>query len=576
MQSKYGWVAVSFAGMMACSNEPASPRATTDATIGVVGDFTATAVRHLVIVVSSDDHAAQRFDLPTPTGHVAASLDLQAGTGLAIAVSGYDSGGTLTHRGQLTLDLGPGMDHPDAELVLHSRTAVPAATLLLTGVRLAISSPSDTLVAGGLTIHLTALLSSTTGEPLDGPVSWESASPMVATVDSSGEVQGLFPGTAVVHARVAGGRASDSLHVLAPDGILPTLQLVAGGLAQPVFVTSPPGDSSRVFVVLQGGPIRIIRNDTLLPGSFLDLTGHVSRGSEQGVLGMAFHPHYATNGLFFVHFTNHAGDTRIVRYRVSAADPAHADPAVADTIFRQAQPYENHNGGMLLFGPDGYLYIGMGDGGSAGDPHNHGQTMTSLLGKMLRVDVDGAPPYAIPPSNPFVGQTTPRAEIWASGLRNPWRFSFDRATGALFIADVGQGEREEINIQPAASPGGQNYGWRLMEGLICFVPGCSPAGLTLPALEYTHADGCSVTGGYVYRGRAVPIMAGHYFYADYCRGWVRSFRVTGGMPTDHRDWSAYVAPGGPISSFGEDARGELYIVEHGANGAVYRIVPVRR
>jgi len=359
----------------------------------------------------------------------------------------------------------------------------------------------------------------------------------------------------------------------APVGAPPALQLVAGSLDNPLFVTAPNGDSARLFIVLQGGVIRVVRHDTLLVTPFLDLTSQVSTGGEQGLLGLAFHPQHATNGRVYVHYTNSAGDTRVVRYTVSA-DPNVANPASAETVLTQTQPFANHNGGMLAFGPDGFLYIGLGDGGSGGDPQNNAQTMTTLLGKMLRIDVNGAAPYTVPASNPFAGQTGVRPEIWASGLRNPWRYSFDRLTGDLYIGDVGQGAREEINVQAAASPGGggENYGWRLMEGSTCFVAFCSPAGLTMPVHDYTHNDGCSVTGGYVYRGTRVPALTGHYLYADYCDGWVRSFRWLSGAATDHRDWPS-LAPGGPISSFGEDGRGELYVVVHGGRGAVYRVVP---
>jgi len=352
---------------------------------------------------------------------------------------------------------------------------------------------------------------------------------------------------------------------------LPAIELVAGGLALPVFVTSPPGDSSRLFVVLQRGPIRIIRNDTLLPDPFLDLTGLVATGGEQGVLGLAFDPRYATNGRFFVHFTDLAGDTRVVRYTVSP-DPDVASPNGADTILALDQPFANHNGGMIVFGPDGHLYIGLGDGGSGGDPQNNAQTLTTLLGKILRIDVSGASGYTIPPDNPFAHSTSARPEIWALGLRNPWRFSFDRLTGEMYIGDVGQAAAEEIDIQPAGA-GGRNYGWRVMEGFGCRVAGCTGGGFTPPVHAYPHTDGCSVTGGYVYRAGDLPALEGHYLYADFCDGWIKSFRWTGSRIAEHDDWSLRLAPGGTVSSFGEDARGRVYIVSHGASGSVRRIIP---
>ena len=349
------------------------------------------------------------------------------------------------------------------------------------------------------------------------------------------------------------------------------MQLVAQGLSMPVFVTSPRADSARLFVVEQGGRVRIIRNDTLLSRNFLDLRTRVSTANEQGLLSIAFHPNYAANGYAFASYTNTAGDTRIGRYHVSS-DPDSLDAASGDTILALDQPYSNHNGGLIAFGLDGYLYVGLGDGGDGNDPHNHGQDLTTLLGSMLRLDVDGALPYEIPPDNPFTGITPALPEIWNYGLRNPWRFSFDRANGDLYIGDVGQGSREEVSVQPGGSAGGENYGWRIMEGRECRGGGsCNMAGLVLPVVDYPNgSDGCAVTGGYVYRGTAIPGLAGTYFYADYCDAWIRSFRLVGSQVTDHWDWSAKLEPLGPISSFGEDARGELYVVAH--NGRIWRLV----
>ncbi len=351
----------------------------------------------------------------------------------------------------------------------------------------------------------------------------------------------------------------------------PSLQVVASGLTNALFVTAVPGDTARVFVVRQDGVVRVIRNDSLLAAPFLDLTSLVTCCGERGLLGMAFHPQYATNGSFYVDYTDVNGDTRVARYAVSA-DPDVADPASATIVLSQAQPFNNHNGGMLAFGPDGYLYVGLGDGGSGGDPQGNGQNLNTLLGKILRIDVDGGSPYAVPATNPFVGVAGARAEIWAWGLRNPWRFSFDRTTGDLYIGDVGQSAREEVDVQPAAGPGGRNYGWVTMEGTICYnAASCTQTGLTLPVLDYPHADGCSITGGYVYRGTRIPMLAGHYLYSDYCTGFVKSFRWVGGLSTDLRDWSVELPAGTGVTSFGEDARGELYVTTQA--GAVYRIVP---
>jgi glucose/arabinose dehydrogenase len=351
----------------------------------------------------------------------------------------------------------------------------------------------------------------------------------------------------------------------------PGLALVTSALSRPVFVTAPAGDTARLFVVEQGGTIRVIRHDTLLATPFLDIGSRVACCGERGLLGLAFDPAYAANGRFYVDYTDTAGTTQVVRFTVSG-DPDVADPGSASPVLSQAQPYPNHNGGMLAFGPDGFLYVGLGDGGSAGDPSGNGQNLTVLLGKILRLDVSGASGYAIPATNPFAGQPGARGEIWAYGLRNPWRFSFDRTTGELYIADVGQSASEEVDIEAPGS-GGNNYGWNLMEGAACYRPGCSPLGLVLPVLTYDHGQGCSITGGYVYRGTRIPALTGTYLYADYCAGWVRSFRWTGGAAVAQQDEPDLV-PGGTITSFGEDARGELYITTYTAPGSLYRIVPV--
>jgi hypothetical protein len=346
------------------------------------------------------------------------------------------------------------------------------------------------------------------------------------------------------------------------------LQEVAGGLGNPVHLTAPRSDA-RLFIVEQAGRIRVVENGALLPTPFLDITDRVSSGGERGLLSMAFHPSYAANGFFYVNYTDRNGDTRIERYRVGA-DRNRADPASAKLILGVAQQFPNHNGGLVVFGPDGKLYVGMGDGGSGGDPQGHGQNRATLLGDILRIDVDAGDPYGIPADNPYVGQSASRGEIWASGVRNPWRFSFDREAGLLYVADVGQSALEEINVVPAGS-GGLNYGWNVMEGSRCYRPaeGCTRTGLVVPVLEYGHAEGCSVTGGYVYRGSRIPALRGHYFYSDYCRGWIRSFRHQGGQALDQREWE--VGDVGNVLSFGEDAAGELYVLS--TNGRVYRIVP---
>ena len=346
------------------------------------------------------------------------------------------------------------------------------------------------------------------------------------------------------------------------------LQEVASGLSSPVFLTAAAGDA-RLFVVEQPGRIRIVENGSLAAAPFLDITDRVLAGGERGLLSMAFHPRYAQNGLFFVYYTDRAGDIRVDRFRVSA-DRSRAELASARNVITiPHRDASNPNGGLVAFGPDGKLYLGTGDGGGGGDPRGNGQNPLSLLGKILRLDVDAGDPYGIPADNPFAGRSSARNEIWAIGVRNPWRYSWDRDSGTLFVADVGQNAWEEINAVPGTAAG-LNYGWNTMEGAHCFPAGsdCSTAGKTLPVLEYGRADGCSVTGGYVYRGGALPALRGHYFYADYCQGWVRSFRVSGGQASDRREWE--VGDVGNITSFGEDAGGELYVLS--AAGRVFRVV----
>ena len=340
---------------------------------------------------------------------------------------------------------------------------------------------------------------------------------------------------------------------------------VASGLDNPLHLTAPAGDR-RLFIVEQPGRIRIVKDGALVARPFLDITARVQSGGEQGLLSLAFHPRYTENGLLYVNYTDGDGDTMVERYRVSS-DPDVVDTATAHTILRVDQPYANHNGGHILFGPDGMLYVGMGDGGSGGDPHRYGQDRTTLLGKLLRLDVDRGDPYAIPPDNPFVGGAGAHREIWAYGLRNPWRMSFDWETGLLYIADVGQNRWEEVNVQPATAAG-LNYGWNRMEGAHCYgLPVCSKAGVVLPALEYDHADGCSITGGVVYRGKRLRFVAGHYFYSDYCSGFLRSFTYENQVVSNRRTWK--INGLGSVLSFGEDGAGEVYILS--GNGSVFRL-----
>ncbi|MCC6544174.1 MAG: PQQ-dependent sugar dehydrogenase [Nitrospirae bacterium] len=351
------------------------------------------------------------------------------------------------------------------------------------------------------------------------------------------------------------------------------LKTIATGLDFPLYLTTAPDDNNRLFIVEKGGLIRIIKYGVLLETPFLDIRKLVSNGNEQGLLGLAFDPGYVRNHRFYVSYTDNAGDSRIVRYLVTG-NPDIAQAAPDLVLLTIDQPFPNHNGGNIVFGPDGYLYIGMGDGGSGNDPQGNGQDMTDLLGSLLRIDVRPQGNYTIPVDNPFISQPSARPELWDIGLRNPWRFSFDRKTGDLYIADVGQNAREEIDIAPASQGGGKgaNYGWNIMEGTICtpgINPGCQKTGLTMPVLDYDHSgNACSITGGYVYRGSDIPEFQGTYFYADYCAGWVKSFVYSNGTITDNKDWKS-LRPGGYITSFGEDGQGELYILT--SQGGVYRI-----
>jgi glucose/arabinose dehydrogenase len=353
-----------------------------------------------------------------------------------------------------------------------------------------------------------------------------------------------------------------------PDSL--RVEVVATGLSSPVYLTAPAGDL-RLLVVEQPGRIRIIQNGQLLDSPFLDIRSKVRFGGEQGLLSMAFHPNYAANGFFYVNYVDLNGDTRVERYRATTGSPNTADATSAKLIISIDQPsFTNHKGGQLQFGPDGKLYIGMGDGGSGGDPLNHGQDRSTLLGDLLRIDVDAGDPYAVPADNPYATSTQFRPEIWAYGLRNPWRFSFDRANGMIYIADVGQNAWEEINAVPG-NVAGVNYGWRIMEANHCYnAASCNQTGLQRAVHEYPRDGNCtSVTGGYVYRGARISGLQGTYFYSDYCGGFLRSFQVLNGTAVNHRTWQ--VGTLGNVTSFGEDGVGELYIVS--ANGTVRRIIP---
>ncbi len=353
------------------------------------------------------------------------------------------------------------------------------------------------------------------------------------------------------------------------------LREVASGLETPLLLTAPANDTRR-FIVERPGRIRILAADGSLRATpFLDLSGLISVTGEGGLLSMAFHPGYAQNGRFYIYYTDKFSNIAIDEVKVSSSNPDVADKDSLKRIITIPHPqYTNHFGGYLAFGPDGYLYAGTGDGGGAGDPNGNAQNLDSLLGKLLRLNVDNPLPplYLVPADNPYAGQDGKRGEIWAYGLRNPWRFTFDPATSALYIADVGQAQREEVNIVSSALKGA-NYGWNIMEGTRCYnAASCAQQGLVLPAFEYEHgsndANGCSITGGFVYRGTALPQLAGRYLYSDYCKGFLKSFLYANGTVSEAQEWA--VGEVGMVPAFGQDAAGELYMLS-GA-GKVYQIV----
>jgi glucose/arabinose dehydrogenase len=435
-----------------------------------------------------------------------------------------------------------------------------------------ITAPT-TEIQVGETVQLTATALDANGAVLEGrSFEWTSGIGSVASVSPTGLVTGLAKGQSEIRATTEGvtGRLVITVDPAPPpDPVMLGLQEMASGLDFPTYLTSPPGDG-RLFILERDGAIRILKDGALLTAPFLDITAQVSAtGGEQGLLGLAFFPDYATTGRFVVHYTDRSGNSRVSLFSVSA-DPDRADAASESVLLDVSRPGTAHNGGQVLFGPDGMLYIGLGDGDDRDG--GRGQSLAELLASILRIDVVSGSPYAIPADNPFVTTPGARPEIWSYGLRNPWRFSFDRATGDLYIGDVGESRFEEVNYASSAEGAGRgvNYGWSEMEGLHCFHQSqCDQTGLTLPIVEYSHPDGCSVVGGYVYRGAAIPRLQGTYFYSDFCGGWVRSLRMASGVAGEETDWPA-LRPGGLVTSFGEDAAGELYLLTE--QGGVFKIV----
>lgn len=380
------------------------------------------------------------------------------------------------------------------------------------------------------------------------------------------------PSPASQSAVVSAGATASATVAYANAPVNIALSQVVANLDNPTYLTAPAGDT-RLFIVERAGRIRIVDNGTTLTAPFLDISGRVFTGGEGGLLSMAFDPQFSSNRFFYLYYTDPQQNIVIERFS-AGSNPNLADATSGLVILRIPHPgFTNHFGGQVAFGPDGNLYLGTGDGGGAGDPNRNGQNLNSLLGKLLRIDVrnaSAAQPYAIPAGNPYINQAGRRAEIWAAGLRNPWRFAFDGSQ--LYLSDVGQDRREEVNIGPV-SAAGLNYGWNTMEGSLCYnAASCERSGLTLPAFEYDHgsndANGCSITGGFVYRGSAISGLQGRYFYSDYCRGFLKSFLAGAGSVSEQRDWS--VGDIGNVVSFGQDGQGELYLMT--SRGIIYKMV----
>lgn len=433
------------------------------------------------------------------------------------------------------------------------------------------------LVAAGLILSACSSAETQTDVPMGSPtptmLAAQASPTMVAeptmaasTTSVETQVEATMPVAQTEPTATAQAVLEDAASFPDPDGF--AWNLVVSGLVDPLGLVTPPDDSGRMFVLEQAGLIRIVQDGSLLPEPFLDISGQLQRGgNEQGLLDIAFHPNFASNGFFYVNYTSleGVGDTRISRFQVSSNDPNRADPQSETVLLVVKQPFANHNGGQLAFGPDGYLYIGLGDGGSANDPQGNGQSLDTLLGKLLRIDVDAGDPYGIPAENPFAGGGG-RPEIWAYGLRNPWRFSFDQATGDLYIADVGQNQWEEVDYHPAGEPGGVNYGWDYREAAHALA--APPAGEILvdPVFEYDHSQGCSITGGYVYRGQSMPEFNGIYLFGDFCSG-----KIWGMLSGEGGAWQTQelYQTGSPITSFGQDNAGEVYLIDR--SGSIFRL-----
>jgi len=539
------------------------------------------------VVVSGDAATACAISYAVATSRLAVTVvGLPTGTPAGVTVSG-PAGFTriVTSTTQLDL-LEPGnytiaannvqsagktyRPSPTTQLIALTATATPKTTTVAYGagngaLALTIAGlPSGTdasVVVTGLDGLARTLTSSTTLEYL------EAGSYTISAGIVGSSLTTHRPVTASQTSGVSDGSTSAATVTYGSEPLQLSLQLVAEGLTQPVFLTAPEeGGDARLFIVERVGRVKIVANGSVLATPFLDIRDRVNNAGERGLLSMAFDPQYAANGYFYVYYVDFAGNVVVERFTSTAGnDVAGGSAGIVISIPHGGN---EHHGGLIAFGPDGMLYLAPGDGRCCGDPDNNAQNNGTLLGKVLRIDVRTLP-YTIPVDNPFVNGDGVRAEIWATGLRNPWRFSFDPPAGTLYISDVGQDAREEVNVA-AASAAVRNYGWPKMEGTVCFNPStnCDPAGfLTLPVLEYSHSEGCSVIGGNVYRGSAIPELTGHYLYTDFCQGWLRSFRSISGFATERRTWAGISVPF--TNSFGRDGAGELYMI---GGTRVWRIV----
>ena len=515
-------------------------------------------------------------------------LGLPSAASAAVTVTGPEGFNRTVTATTTLVSLKPGLYATTASNVVHNvvtwrPTPTSQAVTVVASTTPALQSVTYAAIDGALTVTITGLPNGVNGAAtVTGPNGFNQSVTATTTfatipagtytitatdVTETGTGITFTPTPISQTATVTNGAAVNAIvGYTAPVSI--GLTSVVTGLTRPVHLVSPPSDA-RLFIVEQTGRIRIVQNGQLLPQPFLDLSGKIlpvtAFDDEHGLLGLAFHPQYVANGRFFVFYMDPSQNLIVERYQVSG------DPNVAGTagtvVLSVPHPLKkSHNGGGLAFGPDGYLYVSIGDGGCCGDQSGAGQNLNTLLGKVLRLDVSTTP-YTIPPTNPFVGQSGRRGEIWAYGLRNPWRFDIDPLASVLYIADVGEDDVEEVNAVPL-SVAGPNFGWSIMEGSNCFVANCNPTGLRLPVVEYSHVEGCSITGGFVYRGTQIPELQGHYFYSDWCSGFLRSFFLSTGAVTNQHNW-AIVSPGN-VTSFGRDASGELYVLTQA--GTVYKIV----